>query len=161
LRYVADCDYWMRAGSSHRFRKINEFLAVERDHNATFRAAGREELLDELRRVRSRYVTLSGEEHRRAVTKHAIRIRLLYRAYWILLIAQSLLPVRVRRSSWRRLLESDTTSINLRRVVGLFVPRRGPGFGSTLIRPSRFWLEPGETPNAPPTTPMLTTSDMP
>ena len=153
LRYVADCDYWMRAGSSHTFRKINEFLAVERDHKATFRAAGREELLDELRRVRSRYVTLSGAEHRRAVTRHAIRIRLLYRAYWILLSVQSMLPVRARRASWRRLLDSDTTTINIRRVAGLFVPRRGPGFGSTLIRPSRFWLEPGGTRDAPRTTP--------
>jgi len=29
LRYVADCDYWMRAGATHKFTKLDEVLATE------------------------------------------------------------------------------------------------------------------------------------
>ena len=34
---MADCDYWMRAGARHRFVKVNEFLAIERNHATTLR----------------------------------------------------------------------------------------------------------------------------
>ena len=35
--YVADCAYWMRAGKDHKFHKVFEFLAIERNHAGTLR----------------------------------------------------------------------------------------------------------------------------
>ena len=60
LKYVADCDYWMRATASHTFVKVNEFLSVERDHTGTIRESQAPILWPELDMVRSRYVKLSG-----------------------------------------------------------------------------------------------------
>ena len=142
LKYVADCDYWMRAGTDHQFVKIHEFLAVERDHGATLRSSEREDLLRELHRVRSRYVTLSGGTHRRAMARHSVRVRLLYRVYWGRFTVKSLLPARLRGRSWRHILATGTASINVSRVAMLLLPRRGARHGWSLLRPSRFWLEP-------------------
>jgi glycosyltransferase involved in cell wall biosynthesis len=150
LRYVADCDFWMRAGARHRFTKVNEFLAIERDHGATLRETGRDALLAELHDVRSRYVNLDGPEHRRATRRHALRVRLLYRAYWLRLTLNALLPAQLRGHAWRRTLDTGTMSIDVTRVARLLLPGRGPSFGWTLLRPSRIWLEPGDPVGAAP-----------
>jgi glycosyltransferase involved in cell wall biosynthesis len=144
LRYVADCDFWMRVGANHQFMKIHEFLAVERDHGETLRSTGRDALLAELRDVRSRYVRLDGPEHRRATMKHGLRIRLLYRVYWLRLTLSAHLPSRLRGTAWRRMLATGSISIDVRRVATLLFPRRGASFGWSLLRPSRYWLEPRE-----------------
>ena len=33
LRFVADCDFWMKAGGIFKIIKINEFLSVDRNHS--------------------------------------------------------------------------------------------------------------------------------
>ena len=81
LRFVGDCDYWMRAGGVHRFLRIWEFLAVERNHDTTLRASNSELLDTELRQVRSRYVRLEGTAHRWRAFVQQTRICVLRRAY--------------------------------------------------------------------------------
>jgi hypothetical protein len=55
LQHVADCDYWMRASSRFRIAKVNEVLAVERDHPGAKRIAAAAEVAAELAIVRSRH----------------------------------------------------------------------------------------------------------
>jgi len=64
LKFVGDCDYWMKAGGAFIIKKINEFLAVERDHPQAKRFAKRESLHEEITRVRARYCGLAGMEGR-------------------------------------------------------------------------------------------------
>ncbi|MBN1755122.1 glycosyltransferase [bacterium] len=52
LKFIADCDYWMRAAKDHKVGKTNEFLAVERDHPEAKRFTGTAELNRELISVR-------------------------------------------------------------------------------------------------------------
>ena len=88
LRYVADCDYWMRAGSRCRFAKINEFLAIERDHESSLRESARLGLSRELERVRSRYVVLSGPRHHRQRRLHDLSTRINRRLSWTLILLE-------------------------------------------------------------------------
>lgn len=64
LRFVADCDYWLRAGSSFSTHKVDEILAVQRDHPETLRSSRRTEVDEEIRSVRSRYQQMTGMKSR-------------------------------------------------------------------------------------------------
>ena len=64
LKFVADCDYWMKAGRIFTARKINEFLAIERDHPQAKRFAQHDSLKEELQRVCARYNDLDSVQGR-------------------------------------------------------------------------------------------------
>ena len=143
LRYVADCDYWMRLGGRRAFRKVNEFIAIERNHAMTLREARSDVLWDELAAVRSRYVSLHGPGHRLEVVRHHIRAAVWARVYWIRFAIRSLLPRRARQGSWSRLLGSGQPRIRwhllpLRLIPGLSARR------PRVVEPTRYWLEPPE-----------------
>ena len=154
IKLVADCDYWMRAGASCRFAKVNEFLAIERDHAATLRetmarAAGAphprgsdEGYRDELVRVRSRYVLLEGEEHTRALRRHALRARLWTRLYALAFSLLAIVPQPIRRGPWSRLLASGQPRIARLPLFFRQVPKLGRYFAGPAISASRDWLEP-------------------
>jgi GT2 family glycosyltransferase len=55
LRFVADCDYWMRLAAQGAGVKVNEVLALELDHEATHRQRSAQEVWRELAAVRSRH----------------------------------------------------------------------------------------------------------
>ena len=148
LRYVADCDYWMRAGTRHRFLKIKEFLALERNHGSTLRQTVRAPLLSELERVRSRYVSLSGPEHTSSCLRHARRRAQWERAYKLGLLLQSLVPASVRRGPWSRLLNSRLVEVERVRyvlramLVGKYLPGVRRWAARDFLRPNRSILEP-------------------
>lgn len=64
LSFVADCDYWLRAVSVSPASKIDEVLAIQRDHPGALRMLQSDALKDELRRVRARYARTSGIDSR-------------------------------------------------------------------------------------------------
>jgi glycosyltransferase involved in cell wall biosynthesis len=122
LRYVADCDYWMRMGDHRTFQKISEFLAIERNHTDTLRAATGNEVWSELDRVRSRYVSLSGEDHDRRVQAQMRRSYIWWRFYSLGLLLQSLVPRRLRRGPWSRTLGQSTTKVSRLRLLVRALP---------------------------------------
>lgn len=64
LKFVGDCDYWMKAGRVFSIKKINEFLAIERDHSQAKRFAKHDSLKKELQKVRARYCDLGSTQGR-------------------------------------------------------------------------------------------------
>ena len=64
LNFVADCDYWMLIGAHYRGHKVNEVLAIERNHSGAKRFAQGENLRRELDQVRSRYIRQRGLGYR-------------------------------------------------------------------------------------------------
>jgi glycosyltransferase involved in cell wall biosynthesis len=60
LKFVSDCDYWIRMGKHHRGHRIDEVLAIERDHPHAKRFAQASAVNDELVRVRNRYDAVSN-----------------------------------------------------------------------------------------------------
>jgi len=142
LRYVADCDYWMRAGARHRFVKLNEFLAIERNHGATLRETKGSTVWPELEAVRARYVRLDGSRHDRQMLRHYLRYRLYRRLYWARLLVKASLPSRFRGTDWRNMLDSGRLELRRARLLLRMAPRLGRAMAGTVVSPSRYWLEP-------------------
>lgn len=148
LRYVADCDYWMRAGADHSFMKIDEFLAIERLHRATLREAIGAPLWAELAGVRSRYVSLDGPDHERRVYDHDVRRGRFEHAYKRDLLFQSFLPRMRRNGRWTRLLNSGMVDVERLRYVlraakvGKVVPGLRRWTARDFLRAERSILEP-------------------
>ena len=115
LKYVADCDYWMRASKRHRFVNVQEVVAVDREHARALRSASSEALADELRSVRNAYVTTVGTRHRVASVLHAIRATTWYRLTWVVFGAQA--ARRSRSGPWARFLSAGHTRV---RVASVF-----------------------------------------
>ncbi|HEC86471.1 MAG TPA: glycosyltransferase [Thermoplasmatales archaeon] len=55
LKFVADCDYWMKVGTIFGIRKINEVLAIDRLHGSAKRSLYPDVWRNELKEVRKRY----------------------------------------------------------------------------------------------------------
>jgi len=55
LRYVADLEFWLRAGGRFRFQRIDEFLALEQRHGEMLSESARGRMAAEDARVRSAY----------------------------------------------------------------------------------------------------------
>jgi hypothetical protein len=142
LRYVADCDYWMRAGASHRFAKVDEFLAVERNHGATLREMQADELWPELSSVRSRYVRMGGKRHEWMVWRHRARLRQYHKWYLARLLAQSVLPRPLRGAAWHHMLDSGHLEIRRLRLLLRITPILGRFVSGPVLEPGRYWLEP-------------------
>jgi glycosyltransferase involved in cell wall biosynthesis len=55
LKLLGDCDFWMRTIPNYRYHRIDEFLAIERDHTDTMRARHSAALLQEIELLRAQY----------------------------------------------------------------------------------------------------------
>jgi glycosyltransferase involved in cell wall biosynthesis len=142
LRYIADCEYWMRAADRQTFVKVNEFIAIERDHTGTIRQRLGQDLAAELSAVRGRYVRLAGWHHRARLIHHWLRT-----SYWrwvhrTLFVFQSVFRRR-QPSSWPRFIGSGGLEIKWHLVPLCLLPNLG-GRRPRLIRSTRDWLEPAE-----------------
>ena len=148
LRYVADCDYWMRMGAQRRFVKVPEFLAIERNHGDTLREATDGAVWTELAEVRSRYVTMTGKLHERRIEAQQRRLYWWWRFYSLALLIQSLIPRPIRRGPWSRMLAARTTKVSRLRLLirGLpFIRRIGAVrayAAKNVLGPGRSLLEP-------------------
>jgi glycosyltransferase involved in cell wall biosynthesis len=148
LLWVADCDAWMRVGLWRHFSKVNEFLAIERNHGTTLRESIGQPLWDELAEVRSRYVTPSGPEHDRALRRLRYRTKFWSRFYALQLLLLSFVPRRVRRGPWCHLLNDPVTRLSRRRLFVRAIPWVGrlPQLRELRVQEplsdSRHWLEP-------------------
>ncbi len=81
LQFVADCEYWMRIGERYRARKLDEMLAIVRDHPEAKRFAQMEALSKELNEVRPRYVRREGLAYRMLILVDRAYAFLSYRYY--------------------------------------------------------------------------------
>jgi glycosyltransferase involved in cell wall biosynthesis len=60
LRYVGDCDYWLRAASAFPIIKVDDIMALQRNHPETLRSSQAAALQSEVQLVRSRYQRMTG-----------------------------------------------------------------------------------------------------
>lgn len=137
FKLVADCEYWMRAGSRWSFGRVDEVLAVEQDHAGTHRTKRGAELTAEITLLRKRYALPSplqllgiGRDRVRAAAWRRI---LLARFLWA---AASKRPKGRRR--WRAFLGSGALSIRWPNLVLALIPAIGARFSRGAFR----WEQP-------------------
>lgn len=140
LRHVADCDYWMRAGRHHRFSKIEEFLAVERDHALAQRYRTSQSVWDELTRVRARYVKRS---RRRDRLRWRLRRAIFNRYYMLSYVMRS--ATGRRTGAWSNMIATRSLRWSWPQVLLNLVPRIGPAIAGSPLARDRRWLEPPDT----------------
>lgn len=140
LRYVADCDYWMRAADRFRFHKVHEVLAVEREHRGTLREA-ESGVWSELVDVRARYVNLGGWQHHLRHQRNRRRTQLLERFYAIAILWRSRIRNRRRPGPWARFLAADGGTFDIGATLRHLLPRQHET-RNRIMKPDRRWLKP-------------------
>lgn len=134
LRFVADCDFWMRAGSHFRFLKLDEVLAVDGGHPATLRVTNSEEVVAELRAVRRKHGSEAGLKGLalRAfdMAYFAIHTEMAFLGLIANFVRARVLGRRPRR--WRRLLES-TVRLSLAQLLLCLIPGRRRWLGTRAV----------------------------
>ena len=141
LRYVADCDLWMRAGQSHRFHKVYEFLAVERIHAQTLREATEGGVWRELDDVRRRYVDFDGRLHQQRLRQYRYLSRFWRRLHFLAFTPQWVVAPLLGRGPWSRFISADEAGAPIWRLVGMQIPLLNRMVKPKVLNASRQWLE--------------------
>jgi glycosyl transferase family 2 len=144
LRFVADCDYWMRTGAQYRYRKINEFLAIQREHAGTLRSTD-PRVWTELATVRERYAHDAGSTTAFGRRVEAASHRLRFRAIWSAFLMQALLPQRLRLRQWSRLLNHGRVAVSRKACARLAIPVVARGAEAPVFLADRYWLDQANT----------------
>jgi glycosyltransferase involved in cell wall biosynthesis len=159
LRFVADCEYWMRMGAGHRFVKVDEFLAVERNHLGTLRRLRTDAVQAELTEVRARYIRSTGPANATLLGWHRVR-QALRRRYDLLRFIRASRGVRSgRRVPWRGFLQSGWFEVSIPRALGALIPQLARRHLPTVVSPRAAWFamldqEPPASPHGDPGTPL-------
>lgn len=142
LKFVADCDFWMRIGDDARFRRIDEFLAIDRIHHVGLRAARRGALEDELSMVRRRYVRMTGAAHVFRATYDRVAAAIGRRVRWIRFARAA--GSRRPSGPWGGLLSDPSIDVSRRAVLLGVIPGLGQMVGRAAIQRRTGWF-PGES----------------
>lgn len=115
FKLIADCEYWLRCAQRGIIPvKVEEFLAIERDHDQMQREKKKEELLKEIAKLRAYYSNELGKYQK-------FKYRLLNRLY----VRVSLLKYYfglTRR--WSMLKKSRIVSLNFKYILREMLPNK-------------------------------------
>ena len=114
MRYVADLDYWLRAGAAGaRIDHIREVLAVERVHPGRLSSARRDAIRDEEVRMRASH---AGAEFGPAARRRAARRYLRWQRWdWLRFLLAS--TFRALPGPWHRFLREGRVAVHPGRVL--------------------------------------------
>lgn len=139
LRFVGDLDFWIRLGERARFTKIDEILAVERQHAGAKTTAFQSDLLDEARRVRSRHESRPAARGWSGLSERA-RSWLWRRVYWAkFLLAWRGIPTH--GNHWAQFHRATAPHVSVVRAGLLQVPLLGWRFAYDAVVPSTDWID--------------------
>jgi glycosyltransferase involved in cell wall biosynthesis len=130
LRYVGDREYFLRIGARFRFRRIDEFLAVECLHERNLSTTGRSQLETEddaaIPRPRDRPTLLRAR---------------VYGAVWRRILWLRFVGAAIRRKpvgSWSQFLGDPATQLSIGRALIGQIPRVSRRFLPDAIRSERY-----------------------
>jgi glycosyltransferase involved in cell wall biosynthesis len=139
LRFVGDLDFWIRLGERCRFTKVDEILAVERQHSAAKTTANRSELLAEASRVRSLHEAKPAARKLSGLHERA-RGWFWRRVYWArFLLATHGMPTF--GNHWGRFVKAAAPEVSVMRVALVQIPLLGWRFAHDAVVPSVGWID--------------------
>jgi glycosyltransferase involved in cell wall biosynthesis len=114
MRLAGDLDYWLRMGADCQRQRVDEILAVDRDHASNKRAQQWSDLMAESRSARLRSGARAGSWHRLRRTTERLRAWAQKRRLWIAFLRAA----RVRGSErWGGFLGASRPRLDARAVV--------------------------------------------
>jgi len=141
LKHIADCEYWMRIGEWHRAHKINEVMALERDHPGAKRLAQEKEVYGELETVRARYGRRNGFRFRlQSLLDHSY-MSFWYR-WWVLsFLFNYFFPRRTSRlqsnPGWSHIIGSRAVKLSLLHGLLTLIPLTHGRFARGMMKLNR------------------------
>jgi hypothetical protein len=138
LKYIGDWDFFIRAGRSFKVVKIDEFLAVERRHQASKTLGQATPMQVETRQMLTRYQESSSRltKVRRRFGAYAAR-----RAAWVRLL-RAMRATPVPGGPWSRLLTASSPRVDIARLIVGFVPWSPQEWKAGSIDTGVDWLAP-------------------
>lgn len=139
LRFVGDCDFWMRAGARYPVRKIDEILAIDAVRADALRERYRQDLTVELDRVRARYGRRKGPlflAYSLADTvRQLVGMQWRFTTFTAMATAARFGPARPYKGRWMHFLsEAEDIELSLGRLALGNVPLRNRPLGIGSVR---------------------------
>lgn len=140
FRLAGDLDFWLRIGPDRRFVKVDELLAIERDHDDTKRSSQWDQLMSESVAIRNRVDR--GSPPRRRLGLIAGR----FRAWWARRVDWARFARETRRSRrapsrpWARFLGASHLRLSYGRLVVTQLPWLGRRIAAGSLHSGVDWL---------------------
>jgi hypothetical protein len=134
LKYVADCDYWMRAMQGHHLARIPEFLAIDTIQPGALRSAVTAGVRAETALVRQRYVDLNSRAHLMRHLCNQAWSAAWRRVYWAELLYQYGRARRLGPRRWQRWLQGSAPKLSLVDALMAQVPGVGQSYAWRALR---------------------------
>jgi glycosyltransferase involved in cell wall biosynthesis len=117
LRLAGDLDYWLRMGPDRVHQRVDEVLAIERDHGLTQRSQQWDKLMDESRFARKRAGAGTEIEQKRGLVGERFRAWASKRVLWKRFAVEVARARRWSPRAWTRYLGVQHVQMSLGRVV--------------------------------------------
>jgi glycosyltransferase involved in cell wall biosynthesis/SAM-dependent methyltransferase len=144
LRLAGDLDYWLRMGPHRRYLKVDELLAIERDHLGTKRSSQWDSLMRESAAIRAPYDHATAMRRRTGLIAGRFRAWLGRRRLW----ARFAWETRRRRSSsgrpWARFLAASSVQLSVGRLLAAQIPWLGRRIAPGSLDSGVDWLRAGQ-----------------
>jgi len=140
LHHAGDLEYWLRMGPACRMLRVDEFLAIERDHATAKRFADSDGAAREVRQIRAAIDAAPAWRQLLGRFRGRLRGWVARRVLWMRLALASRSAERGLARPWGRFLSASRLSLPARRVVLTQVPWLGPRVAPGSIRSGVDWL---------------------
>lgn len=149
LRLAGDLDYWLRIGPDRRYDRVEEILAIERDHDDTKRSSQWGVLIRESDVARARVDRVRPARRRLGLIVGRFRAWLAKRIYWIR-FAMRVRGRDTRSGAWALFLSHSRVTFSWPRLLVAQVPWLGRRIVAGSIDSGVDWLH-GDPPVEAPT----------
>jgi GT2 family glycosyltransferase len=141
LRYAGDLEYWLRLGRERKLLRVDEFLAVERDHGEAKRFSDAPILAAEARRAREAHDNVPLWTRRAGLVWGRFRAWWARRVLWLRLVKASQAHEQGTARPWGHFLTASRLSLPPVRILLGQVPWLGPRLASGSITTGVDWLD--------------------
>lgn len=139
-KYVGDWDFFIRASEHFRFAKHDEFLAIERRHQASKTIGEEDPMARESSRMLLRHIRPDTTPTQRRLLR--IRAVLARRRTWLRFLSQARRDEHDETRPWGRFLAAADIHVDVPRLAGGFIPGMPYRVKAGAVRSNRDWLRP-------------------
>jgi glycosyltransferase involved in cell wall biosynthesis len=142
MRLAGDLDFLLRIGRAGRFVRLDEMLAIERDHEVNLRSQQWDHLIAESSVSRAAVQAMSPGRHRVLRSLERLRAWTSRRGLWLAFALEARRSARGAPKRWRRFLGAGPVRLHAARLVMGQLPWLGKRFVAGAISPAVDWTRP-------------------
>jgi SAM-dependent methyltransferase len=140
MRLAGDLDYWLRMGPHRAFARVDEVLAIERDHGTTQRSRQWDLLMTESARARARAGAGTAGQRRVGLVVERFRAWLSRRVLWARFALATTGAADRRRGWWQRFRGAQSIDFAFARSLAAQLPWLGRRVAPGTLTSSVDWI---------------------